>query len=203
MRILTNVNVDWLRWRWHTLALSWLIIISGITLMVMRGVPLGIDFSGGTNVVVRFDRPVSDDAVRDALSAIPGEKQIQRYGDPADNEKLIKLPQTTEAEEAFDLEKQATAVEDSLRGANLGKFERRSLDVVGPVIGQDLQRKGIYATILSLLGIMSYIWLRFRFSFGTIRSSFSTACARTCAKTGASRSTSSSTRASTRPCHAP
>ena len=30
MRILTNVNIDWLRWRWHTLALSWLIILGGV-----------------------------------------------------------------------------------------------------------------------------------------------------------------------------
>jgi preprotein translocase subunit SecF len=41
-----------------------------------------------------------------------------------------------------------------------------STDVVGPVIGEDLQRKGLYATIGSLVGIMCYIWARFRFSFG-------------------------------------
>ena len=52
MRILTNVNVDWLRWRWHALALSWLIILSGLGLMATRGLPLGIDFSGGTLVVL-------------------------------------------------------------------------------------------------------------------------------------------------------
>ena len=166
MRILTNVNIDWLRWRWYALAVSWLIIIGGITMMVTRGVPLGIDFSGGTEIVVRFDRAVSDDAVRQALTAVPGEKQIQRYGEPADNEKLIKLPQATEAEKGFELEKTALAVEDSLRQANLGKFERRSLAVVGPVMGADLQQKGFYATILSLLCIMAYIWLRFRLSFG-------------------------------------
>jgi preprotein translocase subunit SecF len=166
MRILTDVNIDWLRWRWHTLAFSWLIIIAGVVMMVTRGLPLGIDFSGGVNVVVRFDRPVPDDAVRGALASIPGEKQIQTYGDAADNEKLIKLPQTTEAEQGFELEKRAIAVEDALRQANLGTFERRSVDVVGPVIGGDLQQKGIYATIASLVGIMAYIALRFRFSFG-------------------------------------
>ena len=41
-----------------------------------------------------------------------------------------------------------------------------STEVVGPVIGRDLQRKGIYATLASLVGIMTYIALRFRFSFG-------------------------------------
>jgi len=166
MRILTNVNIDWLRWRWHTLALSWLIIIAGVVMMIVRGVPLGIDFVGGTNVVVRFEKPVDDQAVRNALSSIPGETQIQRFGSVADNQKLIKLPQSTQTQQGVSLDQSSTAVVAALEKANVGKFEVLSTDVVGPVIGEDLQRKGLYATIGSLVGIMCYIWARFRFSFG-------------------------------------
>lgn len=165
MRILTNVNIDWLRWRWHTLALSWLIILSGVGMMIVRGIPLGIDFAGGTNVVVRFEKAVSDDEVRDALSVIPGDVQIQQFGSPADNEKLIKLPQaTTEAGAAVD--QTASHVVELLQKANVGTVDVLQTEYVGPVIGQDLQRKGIYATIGSLLGIMAYIAFRFRLSFG-------------------------------------
>jgi preprotein translocase subunit SecF len=166
MRILTNVKIDWLRWRWHTLALSWLIIIGGVAMMVVRGVPLGIDFVGGTNVVVRFEMPVDDQVVRNALSSIPGETQIQRFGNVGDNQKLIKLPQSTQTEQGVGLDQSSTAVVAALEKANVGKFEVLSTDVVGPVIGEDLQRKGLYATIGSLVGIMCYIWARFRFSFG-------------------------------------
>jgi len=166
MRILTNVNVDWLRWRWHALALSWLIILSGLGLMATRGVPLGIDFSGGTLVVVQFEQPVTEEAVRSALDAVPGDKAVQRYGDAGQNQILIRLPQTTETEQGFALEQQATTVVGLLQKANLGTFEVLSTDIVGPVIGQDLQRKGIYATIASLVGIMLYIAFRFRLSFG-------------------------------------
>lgn len=166
MRILTNVNIDWLRWRWHTLALSWLIIIAGVAMMVVRGVPLGIDFVGGTNVVVRFEKPVDDQVVRNALSSIPGETQIQRFGSVADNQKLIKLPQSTQTQQGVSLDQSSTAVVAALEKANVGKFEVLSTDVVGPVIGEDLQRKGIYATIGSLVGIMCYIAMRFRLSFG-------------------------------------
>jgi preprotein translocase subunit SecF len=165
MRILTNVNIDWLRWRWHTLALSWIIILGGIGMMVVRGVPLGIDFAGGTNVIVRFDQPVSDDAVRKALSAIPGDVQLQQFGDPAINQKLIKLPQGA-VESGSALDQTASRVVESLQKANLGKVEVIQTEFVGPVIGRDLQRKGIYATIGSLLGIMAYIAFRFRLSFG-------------------------------------
>jgi preprotein translocase subunit SecF len=164
MRILTDVNIDWLRWRWHTLALSWLIIIAGVVMMVVRGVPLGIDFVGGTNIVVRFEKAVDDQAVRTALSSIPGETQIQRFGAVEDNQKLIKLPQSSQ--QGVSLDQSSSAVVAALEKANVGKFEVLSTDVVGPVIGQDLQRKGIYATIGSLLGIMAYIAFRFRLSFG-------------------------------------
>jgi preprotein translocase subunit SecF len=165
MRILTNVNIDWLRWRWHTLALSWIIILSGVGMMIVRGIPLGIDFAGGTNVIVQFEMSVSDDAVRKALSGIPGDIQLQQFGDPADNQKLIKLPQaTTEAGAALD--QTASNVVGSLQKANLGTVEVIQTEYVGPVIGRDLQRKGIFATIFSLLGIMAYIAFRFRLSFG-------------------------------------
>jgi preprotein translocase subunit SecF len=165
MRILTNVDIDWLRWRWHTLALSWLIILGGMGLMVVRGLPLGIDFAGGTNVVVRFEKPVSDDAVRNAISAIPGDVQLQQFGDPSENQKLIKLPQGA-AEAGAALDQTASTVVEHLQKANLGKVEVIQTEFVGPVIGRDLQRKGIYATIGSLLGIMAYIAFRFRLSFG-------------------------------------
>jgi preprotein translocase subunit SecF len=165
MRILTDVNIDWLRWRWHSLALSWLIILAGIGLMATRGLPLGIDFSGGTIVVVRFQKPVGEEAVRTALAAMPGDKVVQTYGEPAANEILIRLPQLT-AEEGTSLEQDARTVVSTVEKAGLGGFEVVSTEIVGPVIGSDLQRKGLYATAASLLGIMLYIALRFRFSFG-------------------------------------
>ena len=165
MRILTNVNIEWLRWRWHALVLSWLIIIAGIVLMVNRGLPLGIDFSGGTLVVARFEQAVSEDQIR---NAIPGdEESVQRYGDAA-NELMIRLPLQEGASAADEsaLAQSAQRLVAELKQANIGAFEVRSTEFVGPVIGQDLQRKGVYATIASLVGIMIYIALRFRFSFG-------------------------------------
>lgn len=166
MRILTNVNIDWLRWRWHALVLSWVIILSGVGVMITRGLPLGIDFSGGTLVVVRFEQPVDTQAVLAALTGIPGDKVVQQYGDPTGNEVLIRLPQAEGAEEGFALEQAGAAIVRDLRAADIGEFEMLSTEIVGPVIGQDLQRKGIYATAASLIGIMSYISLRFQLSFG-------------------------------------
>ena len=166
MRIFTNPNFDFIRWRWHAIALSLVVVIAGAATILTRGVPLGIDFSGGTLVIVRFEGPTSEDDVRTALETLPGEKVVQRYGDdPAANEFLVRLPQTSDAEEGFNLEAGSRAVTEALDKAGLPKYEVLGREFVGPTIGADLQRKGIYATLLSILGITVYIGLRFRFSF--------------------------------------
>jgi preprotein translocase subunit SecF len=174
MALFENANYDFIKWRWHALALSVAIVVAGLAYGLNKGIPLGIDFSGGTIVVVKFEQPVSDDQVRQALlSAIPGEQIIQAYGDPSANEKQIRIPQVIEEQEAS-LDQNARAIVDALRKANLPNFEVRSQDLVGPVVGADLQRRGILATILSIVGITIYIGLRFRFAFaiGAIAATF-------------------------------
>jgi preprotein translocase subunit SecF len=175
MAIFTNPKYDFIRWRWHAIAFSLLIILGGLGYAFQNGVPLGIDFSGGTIVVAKFEQPVTVDQVRAALAAsVPGESVIQSYGDEANHEILIRLPMTEGAEEGTALEERANAVIDAITKANLGKFEVISKELVGPVIGADLQRKGIYATLASIFGITLYIGLRFRFAFaiGAIAATF-------------------------------
>jgi preprotein translocase subunit SecF len=164
MQIFTNANFNFIRWRWHALALSAVIILAGVAAIVTTGLPLGIDFSGGTVIIVKFERPVSEQAVLDALAAVPGEKIVQGYGEAADNEKLIRLPELV-TEQGASLEQGARGVIERLKTANLGNFEVRSTEIVGPVIGRDLQLKGILATLASIVGITAYIAVRFRFTF--------------------------------------
>ena len=173
MDFLRNPNFDFIKWRWHAIVLSALVIVAGVGFIVMRGLPLGIDFSGGTLVVVKFEQAVNEDAVRRALEAIPGDKVIQPYGGAADNEWLIRLP-LGEDEQGTNLEQGAQAVIAGLQAANIGQFELRSQEIVGPVIGRDLQLKGIYATLASIAGIAIYIGIRFRFAFaiGAIAATF-------------------------------
>jgi len=174
MALFENANYDFIKWRWHALILSTVVVLAGIGYGVSRGIPLGIDFSGGTIMVVKFEQPVSDDQVRQAIvAAIPGEQVIQSYGDPAQNQKVIRLPQLIQ-EDGASLDQNARAVTDALAKASLGKIEVLSQDLVGPVIGADLQRRGIYAVLASIIGITIYIGLRFRFAFaiGAIAATF-------------------------------
>ncbi len=111
MAIFSNPNYDFIKWRWHAIAFSALIIVAGFAYAFTRGVPLGIDFSGGTIIVAKFEQPITVDQVRTALAAsIPGENVIQSYGDPANREILIRLPMAEGADEGTALEAGANAV---------------------------------------------------------------------------------------------
>ena len=170
MRLFENTNYDFIKWRWHALVASALVILAGIGFMVARGgMPMGIDFTGGTVVVAKFESAVADDAVRRALDSVPGEKVIQSYGDAADHAMLIRLPELAQ-EEGTSLEQGARAVVQALTAAGLPKFEILSQEIVGPIIGRELQLKGLYATLASIVGITIYIALRFRpaFAIGAI-----------------------------------
>ena len=61
MALFQNANYDFIKWRWHAIALSAVIIIAGLAYAATRGIPLGIDFSGGTMMVVQFTQPVGAD----------------------------------------------------------------------------------------------------------------------------------------------
>jgi preprotein translocase subunit SecF len=162
MEFLTNPNFNFIRWRWHAIACSLIVILAGFAKIATTGLPLGIDFSGGTLMRVRFEQRVDEGRVRSALEAIAGDKVIQPYGDTDRNEWLIRLPQVSEE---GNLEAAGQAVLNALQSANLGKVDLLQRDAVGPIVGRDLQLKGIYATVASVIGITIYIGVRFRFAF--------------------------------------
>ncbi len=159
-------NFDFIAWRWQALALSLLIIAGGVTLLIVRGgLPLGIDFSGGTLIVIEFEEPVTEDAVRAALASVEGEKVVQQYGAADASQMMVRLPQTG-PEVGTSLEEGAEAVRTALRNSAVGGFEVVGQELVGPVIGQELRQRGIQAFVFAMAGILLYIGLRFRFSFG-------------------------------------
>lgn len=165
MPIFKNPNFDFLKWRWPAVGLSCLIIVAGAAMAALQGgLPLGIDFSGGTNVIVQFDEPVTEGQVRDAVGGVVDESVVQQYGDPGSNEILIRLPQGG-PEVGTSLEEGANAVVAALEQSPVGGFTVIGQELVGPRIGEELQRRGINAFVFAMLGILVYVAFRFRFSF--------------------------------------
>ena len=168
MHILKNTNFDFVRWRWHAIALSWVIVIAGLIAIWPIGIPLGVEFSGGSIVIVKFDRQTDLQQVRTALEkSLPGVGEnavVQRYGDPSSNQVMVRVP-SVGAEAGGSLSQTADSVSSALKAANLGNPQVVGTEIVGPSVGRQLTRQGLLATLFALVGILFYVAFRFRFSF--------------------------------------
>jgi preprotein translocase subunit SecF len=166
MHIFKNTNFDFLRWRWHAIILSWVVIIAGAVVLFTQGLQLGVEFAGGTSVIAQFDSQPSINSVRDAVAKPFGNDIIvQDYGDPTAHQFMIRVPHVGE-ESGTSLTNTAGQIQDALKAAGVGNFQIVGTEIVGPAVGQELRSRGLWATILSLIGILGYLAFRFQFSFG-------------------------------------
>jgi SecD/SecF fusion protein len=175
---ITAPRVDITRWGVPALLLSLVVIGAGMYTMTTRGLPLGIDFTGGTLVVAEFAGPgvtVTEEQVRAAVATLPGDEVVQRYGPASDRRFIIRLPLTEgTAPGGAVLDASVQQVKQALKAAPLPPFEIVERELVSAAIGEDLQRRGIYATIASIAAIAVYIAIRFRpsFAIGGIAATF-------------------------------
>jgi preprotein translocase subunit SecF len=169
MHIFKNTHYDFLRWRWHAIILSWVVILAGIAKVATTGLPMGVEFAGGTVVITQFDQPVTVQQVRSGLDkAFPGgggNLSINSYGDPSLRQIMVRVP-LVGAESGASLSAVQQQVVDALKQANVGNFKVVGTEIVGPAVGRELTSKGISATVLSLAGILAYLAFRFQLSFG-------------------------------------
>jgi len=169
MKIFTNPNYDFVRWRWHAIALSLVVILAGFGLIMARGLQLGVDFEGGTVVVLKFEQTPDLNRIRTALAAgMPGgaDAVVLTYGPPENRDVMIRVRRTGQ-ESAGDLSREVEPVLAALKNGNAGAFRvpPEGTEIVGPTVGEQLRRRGVLATTLALAGILIYIALRFQLSF--------------------------------------
>src|SRR5690349_11644192 len=122
MHIFKNPHYNFVRWKWHAIALSWIVILAGAVVVWKYGMPKGVEFSGGTIVIVKFDQQPNVEAVRSALDrTIPGggaNAIVQQYGDPAQRQVMIRV-HTAGAEAGGSLSTTADLVTQALKQSNL------------------------------------------------------------------------------------
>jgi preprotein translocase subunit SecF len=163
LQIFTNSRYDFMGLRrWAYLLSTAAVLVSLAHVAWQGGLRYGIDFAGGTLLQVRFQGPVTVDAVRRALSGVGlGDSVIQEFGD--DREHLIRVPAGSGS-----LEQVTPRAESGLRQAGLPGFEVRRVEYVGPQVGQDLQWNAIYAVLWGMVGILVYTAVRFDFRGGVV-----------------------------------
>lgn len=160
MRILQKTNIDFMSTRkiWYSISAG--IILIGIIAAFVRGVSFGIDFLGGTEVLVRFETAPAISEVRNAVqSAGYTSSEIKSFGSP--NDILIRTPEQEEG----------TATLDAIRQRLTSQFPNNPFkvlkeDKIGPKIGAELRTNAIYAIFSAMLIIMVYIGFRFQFIYG-------------------------------------
>ena len=159
-----NINFDFMGKRKLALILSLVLIAIAIAAITMRGLNLGIDFTGGTLVEVGYTESVELESVREALTTSGySDSIVQHFGTTKDV--LIRLPV---ADNDDDKAKLSNNVLEALKAT--GAPEMRRVEFVGPQVGDELRDKGGLAMLYALIGILVYVALRFewRFSLGSV-----------------------------------
>lgn len=143
-------------------AISSLLIIASLFFMVTRGFNMGIDFTGGTIMDLRFEKAVNINDVRAVLNEYNlSNSTIQLSGDSSSS---------TESENVMirtvDLEEQERKEVMAGLTDKLGAYQVLREEKVGATMGTELIMNAIYATIISWLLIIAYVSYRFEFKFG-------------------------------------
>jgi preprotein translocase subunit SecF len=172
VELFRGVNIDWLRLKWGFLGFSLIFSVAGVAMMVWNWshigspVPLGVDFRGGTQVQLKFVQTPDLNAIRQAIAAAGiKDSNVVAYDEPNYNEVLISLP---EQHDESSLDEGRQLIENALRShyGNAIVPAGTKVDVVGPTVGRQLERKATLATVYSMAGMLVYLWFRFQLIYG-------------------------------------
>ncbi|GMV51481.1 protein translocase subunit SecF [Nitrospirales bacterium NOB] len=162
--ILGKTNIDFMGKRYISFAISGLLALLGLlaVLQIARGAAnLGIDFAGGTAVQLKFDQPIRIDEARRALET-NGLQSAELQEFTQDNKLLVRVKASTTIEEKI-AERVVAVFSKEFPG---NKFVVDSSTEIGPTIGKKLQEDAMIAVLISFVGIVAYIAVRFELRFG-------------------------------------
>jgi preprotein translocase subunit SecF len=140
--------------------ISLVTFLLAVFFLATRGLNLSIEFTGGTVIEVSYDKPAEVDRIRATLEKAGfADPQVQNFGSSRDV--LIRLPLKS-GQSSADLSKQ---IMERLK-ADDAAAELRRVEFVGPQVGRELAENGALALLITSLGIVGYLALRFEWKFG-------------------------------------
>jgi preprotein translocase subunit SecF len=140
--------------------ISLVTFLLAVFFLATRGLHFSIEFTGGTVMEVTYAKPAEVDRIRAALEkAGYADPQVQNFGSSRDV--LIRLPLRGEQSSA-DLSR---SVMEKLKAED-ASAELRRVEFVGPQVGEELAWNGALALLVTALGIVFYLWVRFEWKFG-------------------------------------
>jgi preprotein translocase subunit SecF len=150
-----KTNIDFMSQRKWAFMFSLALLVFSIITLVINGLNLGMEFTGGTQIQVKYQDSPDFNAIRQELNTAGfHDAMVQAYGSSKDV--MIKLKTHKE----LDQKQLIGKVTNALAGATF-----QQIDVTGPQVGKDLAQKGVLAIIIALIGTMLYIAFRFEYKF--------------------------------------
>ncbi|MEC4747363.1 protein translocase subunit SecF [Methylomicrobium sp. Wu6] len=152
-------DIPFMRYGRVTTTISLVTFILAILALGFKGLNFGLDFTGGIQIEVRYDQPANLETVRHILEEQKlTESSVQNIGSVKDV--LIRLPMKPETNNARLSEMVLAKLKEQDAGVVL-----RSVEFVGPQVGQELFESGGLALMLVVAGIMGYLAVRFEWRF--------------------------------------
>lgn len=157
--ITKDTNIDFMKTRVFTYVLSLILVALSFLSIYYKGFNFGIDFSGGVFMEIKSEQPINVEEVRSKLSVLNlDELNLQTIG--AENKELMIRAQADNANE----ESQRKAVVE-IKKILGDSYEYRRVENVGPQVGDELKKAGIIASVLAMVAVAIYIWVRFEWQF--------------------------------------
>lgn len=155
-----QTHIDFMKMRPVTWGFSIIATVISLIFLYLNGLNFSLDFTGGTQIELRFSRNINIETIREKLEAagLEGVK-VAQYGTSKDV--LIKFAN----KKGFSEDKLSHQVVDSLKGED-PNLELRQIDFVGAEVGENLAEQGALAVLVALIATMIYIALRFEYRFG-------------------------------------
>ncbi|MGB1360523.1 MAG: protein translocase subunit SecF [Alphaproteobacteria bacterium] len=156
MKFLSNANFNFMKRVKLFVIASLVFIVSSLALIGVKGINYGIDFSGGLLIEVKVKQGVTISDLRSKISKLDNiDSSLQEFGNPDDI--LIRS-----SVDNMDLNDGIKLIKETI---NYDVIEFRRVELVGPVVGDELKQDAMWAVFYSLLAMMLYIWFRFEWQY--------------------------------------
>lgn len=157
MQFLSGTNIDFVGKRKFFLMVTIVLSVVSLLSLIISPPEFGIDFTGGNELAISFEKDVKSDEIRDAVSSLGiNGAEIKSFG--GDNQFLIRIPSSEVANDKIKM-----GIPTKIPN---NKMTILKIDKVGPKVGDEMRQQALIAVILASFAILLYIAFRFEFRFG-------------------------------------
>jgi len=155
-----NININFNKYRLVATIFSAVLLLASFALVAINGLNLGLDFTGGTLIEVRYEQDANRDQVQAKLEAAGFSKSVVQYFGTSKDLTIRLGPQ--ENMKSSEIGNKVISV---LRQGTQEKISMRRTEFVGPAVGDELAEQGGLAMLVALIFIMIYVSVRFEWKF--------------------------------------